>query len=283
MIYIGLSGWGDHHSLYEGVKPAEKLQTYAGYFPIVELDASFYAVPPQSSIRKWVDETPASFQFVVKAYQEITGHQRGEAPSPFQSKQEMFAAFLESIQPLAEAGKLAMVLCQFPPWFDVQKKHVAWLRVVREQLKDFPVALEFRHESWFLPAYREKTLALMREENWIHSICDEPQAGARSIPTVLEPTDRQKTLVRMHGRNVHGWNGPSKGQEWRDVRYLYDYNERELAEWKTRLQSLRQQCEHIYVVFNNNSGGHAAHNARALIEMMGIEYTDLAPRQLDLF
>ncbi|WP_078392150.1 DUF72 domain-containing protein [Shouchella patagoniensis] len=281
MIYIGLTGWGDHYSLYEGAKPTEKLGTYAGYFPIVELDSSFYAVQPVSSMEKWIRETPTSFQFIVKAYQEITGHQRGE--SKYSSKEDMFTAFKESLEPLIQADKLAMVLCQFPPWFDVQAKHVQLLRYVKNQLKQYPVALEFRHQSWFAPEFKEKTLAYMKEDNWIHSICDEPQAGPGSVPTVLEATHKGKTLVRLHGRNVHGWNGPRQGETWREVRYLYDYNLFEMNEWVEKLQQLKKQSEDVYVVFNNNSGGHAAGNARTLIERMNIHYSDLAPRQLDLF
>lgn len=45
MIYIGVTGWGDHDSLYAtGTSPRDKLKEYAGHFPIVEVDASFYAL-----------------------------------------------------------------------------------------------------------------------------------------------------------------------------------------------------------------------------------------------
>jgi uncharacterized protein YecE (DUF72 family) len=64
---------------------------------------------------------------------------------------------------------------------------------------------------------------------------------------------------------------------------LYRYNEAELAEWVEHLKKLEKKTENIYVLFNNNSGGDAADNAKQLIQMLGIEYTDLAPRQLDLF
>lgn len=122
----------------------------------------------------------------------------------------------------------------------------------------------------------------MEQEGWIHSICDEPQAGQGSIPTVLHPTDKLKTLVRFHGRNVHGWTKPKQGN-WRDVRYLYKYNKEELEEWIHHVQKLNQSSETIYVLFNNNSGGDAADNAKQFIDMLGIEYRGLAPRQLDFF
>src|SRR5690606_22506960 len=109
-------------SLHDALPISEKLIDYSAHFPIVELDSSFYAVQPERNIRKWIDETPEGFQFVVKAYQGMTGHQRGE--NPFESRDQMFEAFILSIRPLKEAGKLAMVLLQFPPWFDCQKENV---------------------------------------------------------------------------------------------------------------------------------------------------------------
>lgn len=40
MINIGLTGWGDHYSLYEDLeRQTDKLRTYASHFPVVELDA----------------------------------------------------------------------------------------------------------------------------------------------------------------------------------------------------------------------------------------------------
>ncbi len=87
MIHIGLTGWGDHPDVYRPeTKSHEKLMDYSAHFPVVELDAAFYAVQPERNMRKWINETPQDFKFIVKAYQGITGHLRGE--SPFQSTEE---------------------------------------------------------------------------------------------------------------------------------------------------------------------------------------------------
>lgn len=280
MIYIGLTGWGDHDDLYEGTRAQDKLRTYSSHFPVVEVDSSFYAIQPVRNYEKWIRETPSSFQFVVKAYQGMTGHQRGAIP--FQSKEEMFEAFRESVEPLVRENRLAMVLCQFPPWFDCRKENVQYIRYVKAQLQALPVALEFRHQSWFTPDMKEKTVTFMKEEQWIHSICDEPQAGTGSVPIVLEATDEEKTLIRFHGRNYYGWRDPGDGN-WRDVRYLYNYNDEELGEWVERVRRLETSTKDIYVVFNNNSGGDASENAKRFQAMLGIEYEGLAPRQLTLF
>jgi uncharacterized protein YecE (DUF72 family) len=281
MIYVGVTGWGDHDSLYQsGTNLGSKLKQYAGHFPIVEVDSSFYAIQPQKNVERWVKETPTSFKFIVKAYQGMTGHQRGEIPFP--SKEEMLDAFKDSLQPYQMADKLAMVLFQFPPWFECTRDNVNYLRWCKEEMSNFPLALEFRHQSWFSAQFYDKTLSFMENENWIHSICDEPQAGRGSIPTVLEPTNKEATLVRFHGRNIHGWQKPNAGN-WREVRYLYRYNEAELKEWSDHIKALHKQSKDIYVLFNNNSGGDAADNAKQFIQLLGLNYEGLAPRQLDLF
>jgi uncharacterized protein YecE (DUF72 family) len=285
MIYIGLAGWGDHPSLYPaGVKPSDKLAVYSTHFPIVEVDSSFYAVQPASRYAKWASDTPGSFGFVVKAYQRLTGHdRRAGAGAPDGEPDDAFRLFRESLAPLRESGKLRAVLFQYPPWFDCTREHVDALRRARERMGDFPVALEFRHRSWFTGAMRERTLAFMRQEGWMHSICDEPQAGAGSVPTVLVPTHPGGTIVRFHGRNRAGWNRSAGQGNWRDVRYLYRYSEQELAEWAAQLRELQRSTEHIYVIFNNNSGGDAADNAKQLIRLLGLEYEGLGPQQLNLF
>ncbi|MGY3717977.1 DUF72 domain-containing protein [Sutcliffiella cohnii] len=282
MIYIGVTGWGDHDSLYaSGVSSRDKLKEYAAHFPIVEIDSYFYAIQPKRNVEKWVQETPETFTFIPKAYQGMTGHQRGEIP--FETKKDMFKAYMDSLQPLQETNKLSMVLFQFPPWFECRKENVDYLRWCRAQMGDIPVALEFRHQSWFKGEMKEKTLQFMRSEKWIHSVCDEPQAGEKSVPTIVNATDSEKTLVRFHGRNVHAWTKPVKGQEWRDIRYLYRYNKQELQDWIPHIRQLEKQSKDIYILFNNNSGGDAADNAKMFIEMLGVEYTGLAPKQLDLF
>ncbi len=64
---------------------------------------------------------------------------------------------------------------------------------------------------------------------------------------------------------------------------MYRYNNQELKEWARTLTRLKEQCKTVYAVFNNNSGGDAADNAKQIIDILSIEYADLAPRQLDLF
>lgn len=283
MINIGLTGWGDHPDLAgPNSTVKDKLVDYTGHFPVVELDSTFYAIQPERNIQKWIRETPSRFQFIVKAYQGITGHSR--EPLPFESKEAMYEAFVKSIEPLQAAGKLAMVLVQFPPWFDCRKENVNEIRYIRERLRMFDVAIEFRHQSWYSPPFKEKTLHFLRTFNFIHTVCDEPQAGDGSVPLVPQATRDDRVLFRLHGRNVYGWrNTFGDDKSWRTVRYLYDYNEVELKEFETIVNSLATQSEDVFVIFNNNSGKHAANNAKAFQQLLKITYENLAARQLNLF
>ncbi|OXS56336.1 hypothetical protein B1A99_21015 [Cohnella sp. CIP 111063] len=285
MIVIGLTGWGDHDPLYPPGTPAkDKLKGYARHFAIVEMDSAFYAVQPPDRMARYAEETPEGFGFVVKAYQGMTGHLRGKPY--YENDNDMYGALRDSLTPLREAGKLTAALFQYPPWFDCMKENVRLLRETKKRMEGFPCALEFRHQSWFVPEMRERTLAFMRDEGWIHSVCDEPQAGVGSIPIVPVATSPDYTLVRLHGRNVGGWN-QSGNANWREVRYLYDYNESELDEWTAIVRRLAEQSRTVGVIFNNNSGGHAAGNAKQLMRMLGQPVYELPvvrePEQLDLF
>lgn len=281
MIYIGLTGWGDHPDVYSEVTAArEKLFDYSGHFPIVEVDTSFYAIPSNATVEKWCKDTPANFRFVVKAYQGMTGHLRDELP--YETKNDMFNAFRECAQVFQKHGKLAMLLVQFPPWFDCQGKNVQYIRYVKKQLASFPVAIEFRNQSWYSEKMKEKTLQFLKESELIHTVCDEPQAGSGSVPFVPIATN-DKVLVRIHGRNVHGWRNVGHGEYWRKVRFLYDYNQEELQKMSEHFLFLEQQATDIYVLFNNNSGGHAAKNAKMMQQILQIQFDGLAPKQLNMF
>jgi len=282
MIRIGLAGWGDHDDLYPARTPAkDKLAWYAKFFNVVEVDSSFYAVLGEEVYRRWLAETPSDFTFIIKAYQGMTGHSRGK--TPFGGPGEMFQAYLDSIHPVVESGRLKAVMFQFPPWFDCTAEHVRQLRAIRKWMGNLPLALEFRHQSWFTPANRERTLEFMREEGWIHIVCDEPQIGQGSVPTVLEPTDPELTIVRMHGRNAAGWSQAS-APNWREIRTLYRYSLEELQEWVDMLnQLLSKGTQEICMIFNNNSGGDAASNALDMMGLLGQSPRELPPHQIDLF
>lgn len=281
MIYVGVTGWGDHDLLYTNPEERKhKLSTYAGHFPTVEIDSSFYAIQPVKNYEKWNQETPETFQFVVKVSREMSGHDR----EPKLPLAELFERYRTSVEPLKQAGKLRAVLVQLPPWFDVSKPHLDYLWTIRDELKDYDIAIEFRNPTWFSEAFRERTLAFLTELRFINTICDEPQTKESSIPFVPVVTNPEVAVVRLHGRNTAGWlrKPGMTSQEWRHVRCLYRYSEDELQELAAALKQVDAAAKSVYVYFNNNSAGDAVPNAKRLIEILGAEY-ELAPSQISLF
>lgn len=281
LIHIGLTGWGDHPDIHEQEHMyRNKLAAYAAHFPVVELDAAFYSILNEEQYQKWEKQTPENFSFVVKAFQAFTGHDRKQYTR--KDIKSMFKDYQSGIQPLLDANKLNCILFQFPPWFKLSKENVNRLRFIREQFDQYDLALEFRNRTWFEDPVRESTLKFMREEKWVHAICDEPQAGEGSIPTVPEVTNVKNTLIRFHGRNVMGWN-QNGNENWRKVRFLYHYNDEELEEWRDQILTLKENSNQITVLFNNNSGGDAYHNAKQLQRLLNIQYENLNPSQMNLF
>lgn len=278
MITIGLTGWSDHDLIQHD--PKRKLEEYAGHFPVVELDTSFYAIPRQQTILNWIDKTTDNFQFFPKAYGVLTLHKPYE--DEYSSMDEAFEAYLTAFQPMLKQNKVKSFLFQFPPNFDCVKKHVNYLRYIKTKMQHLPVAVEFRNPSWFSETNRERTLALLRDFSWVNVVVDQPQTPNNSVPKIPEVTASSLSVIRLHGRNYEGWLGENV-TDWRAERTLYDYSLEELKELSELVKLLNLEAKEVCVIFNNNSGGHAAKNAKTLQELLGLEFSGLAPKQLDLF
>jgi uncharacterized protein YecE (DUF72 family) len=99
-ILVGTCSWADHTDFYPpGTKPADRISYYAKQFPVVEVDSTYYYLQPARNFAGWAEKTPGSFVFDVKAYKELTQHDREVAP-----RETTFHQFTESIQPLRDAG-----------------------------------------------------------------------------------------------------------------------------------------------------------------------------------
>ncbi|WP_430535204.1 DUF72 domain-containing protein [Listeria rocourtiae] len=279
MITIGLTGWSDHETLYSSTSK-HKLEDYAGNFPMVEVDTSFYAIPSPLTTERWVERTPEEFSFVVKAFQAMTKHK--EWQQYYDSETEMYRRFMDAIAPMSESGRLKAILFQFPPYFGCTKENVTYLRAIREKMGDLPLAIEFRNKTWYTETNTPQTLALLKDLGFIHTVVDEPQVGNGSVPIVLRATNEAMTLVRLHGRNSAGWM-KANSPEWREVRTLYRYNEEEINYWAENIRHLQKHSKEVIVIFNNNSGGDAADNAKQLQKALNISYEGLAPMQMNLF
>lgn len=279
MITIGLTGWSDHPLVAPDNK--RKLEDYASHFPFVEIDTSYYGIPSEKSIISWINKTPETFQFIPKAFSAMTLHKPWE--DRYSSIDELFDIYKVRFYPMVTSGKVKAFLFQFPPYFHFSDKNLAYLERVSQMMGTLTVAIEFRHRSWYSSEHRKHTLKFLRDHYFIHVVVDQPQTPANSVPTVLEATHEDLTLYRLHGQNYTGWLNANEDPNWRETRTLYDYTIEELETIKEETLELEKQSAEVAVIFNNNSGGHAAKNAKELQKLLGIDFEGLNPRQLGLF
>jgi uncharacterized protein YecE (DUF72 family) len=274
-ILVGTASWTDHEPFYPPEYQRKEMSTqrisyYARYFPLVEVDSTFYRLLPQRNFQLWSERTPEGFRFDVKAYGEMTWHHRTDDGQPIEPRAETFAQFSEMVQPLRDAGKLRAILFQFPPWFTYSPDNLDYLATIREQLPQASVAVEFRHRSWLEGRHTDETARALREARLAYVCVDEPQIGSGSMPPVTLVTDPRLALFRFHGRNTRTWY--ARDLQSSRERFNYLYSKEELASWAERIKEVAAQVEptgEVHVVMNNNARNYAIINGFDLQALLG--------------
>lgn len=280
-ITIGLTTWTEHPALINDKERLVTLNEYAQHLPTVEVDTFFYALPQIATIQKWLVQVPESFQFIVKAHRGMTLHERGQEKGELE---QVFHRYKQIVSPLVATGQLKTVLFQFPPYFDASPEDIEYLRLVRLWMGKLPVAIELRNQTWYRPGTLKSLLSFCRELHFTLVAADEPHGIVASVPFVLATTNPDLVMMRLHGQNTAGWT--NQGKSWRKTRTLYKYSADELAAFRDQIRGLAPQPAELCVIFNNNSGKDAAPNALQLQRLLGVHFTDLAPRspeQIGLF
>jgi uncharacterized protein YecE (DUF72 family) len=272
-VLVGTSAWSDHDPFYPpGTKPAEQLPFYAQYFPIIEVNTTYYRVPARKMVEGWVGRTPPGFVFDVKPPRQLTSTPeapRGEAPVP---DADVADAFAEAIAPLAESGKLGAVTFQFPPSYRNTEEHREYLRLLPELLPGYPIAVEFRRRDWLDEEHADDTLALLREAGLSYTMVDEPQFGSGSVPPVYGVTNPDLAVVRFHGRNARNWykfTGSSRD------RFDWEYSAEELEEWRPKLEQAATEARRVHAFFNTNARDQGPRNALRLMDLLDIPHPPL--------
>ena len=234
-----------------GTRRQDMLELYAEKFAAVEVNATYYRIPPPSTMESLASRTPAAFEFLVKAHQSMT-HEKLAPP------RETFDAYRAAIEPLQKAGKMRGMLLQFPwafrPTLGARKR----LDLLAAELAPVgPLFVEFRHASWLV----DKVFRYLEERSIGYCSVDEP-----ALPGLV-PREARLTgtigYVRFHGRNEKTWWGGGGGD-----RYDYDYAPGELKEWVEKIRMLAEKAGKTYVFFNNCHAGQAARNALLMRDMM---------------
>lgn len=264
MIRVGPAGWS--YADWEGrVYPRRKgrgfhaLRYLARFVDCVEVNSSFYALPEARNAERWVElvEEHPSFRFTVKLFQGLTHGPWADTPAARDEARSLGAAFLEGVEPLRDAGRLAALLVQFPLGFQRGPTERDRLALLATVLGPIPRVLELRHGSWFAPEALEE----IRDLGYSLAEIDlpRPPAGVE----VWHPPQEAPRLgplgyLRLHGRNSGRWFDPRAD---RDAKYDYLYSEDEVKEMVGRARRLAQGRDETYVVTNNHFGGQAVVNA----------------------
>ncbi|HEU4528936.1 MAG TPA: DUF72 domain-containing protein [Actinomycetota bacterium] len=294
-ILIGTSSWTDPTLVKEGnfyppgVNTAEaRLRYYAERFPLVEVDSSYYFPPSERNAVLWIERTPPHFTFNIKAYSLLTNHPtkiesiykdlQDELPAELRDKrnvyreqlpdavvEEVWQRFHDALMPLHSAGKLGTVLFQFPQWFVIGRKSKDYILECADRLKDFRIAVEFRHKTWLEERNVEETLSFLEEHDLPFVCVDMPQGFDSSLPPIAATTAKDLSMVRFHGRNTETWNMKS---ETATPRFRYEYSRDELAEWVPRIRKIAAETRETHVLMNNCYRDFAVNNARDLGDLL---------------
>ncbi len=272
-VRVGTASWTDPEFIKAGWYPPEvkgdaagRLRYYAERFAMVEVNASFYALPTVGTTEAWAERTSDNFRFHVKAHQVISGHPSdpGRLPAPLRElpytpdargrirkpsremRDAVIDSLLEAVGPLGD--KLGAILLQLPPYVvsgPAQRKELA--RIVA-RLRPARTAVEFRHRSWAEPGEREAAAEILATHDAAWVVVDAPRLDAKNVmPPIVEVTTPALAYLRLHGRNAATWNTGRTVAE----RFDHVYSDEEMEEWVAPVLDMAERAQEVAVVFNN--------------------------------
>ena len=249
-IRVGTQGWnydawvGPFYPT--GTRPVDYLRTYTRAFDTVEVDSTFYAIPPEKTVQGWAERSPRGFKFALKMPQEIT-HER-----KLRDSGGVAAEFIERARALGE--KLGPILLQFGPDFGPSELPAlaAFLPTLPTDLR---FAVEFRHRGWI----HDGVIALLAEHHVALALSDGRWIPRKQMLALAERPTAPFVYVRLMGPD----------------REIVDYSRtqvdrsRELEMWAAAIKALGTKGVDINVYINNHFAGHSPASARELLSMLG--------------
>lgn len=285
-ILVGTASWTDKSLLSSGWYPKvsmtaeERLRFYAGNFPLVEVDSTYYFPPSEKNSELWVERTPDDFTFNIKAFSLMTKHPTQPEALPKELQQptdkkslypddiepkvvdEVWDRFLSALTPLHDAGKLGSILFQFPPWFAIGKANRQYVIECAKRCAPMRICVEFRNKTWMSPDNQNETLQFLEGHGLPYVCVDMPQGFVSSIPPVVAAT-ADLAVIRFHGHNDAEWESGSVQK-----RFKYLYSEDELKAWAPKVKKLAAEAETTHVLMNNCYSSYAQQNAKELAGLL---------------
>jgi len=288
-IRVGTASWTDRTLIDSGWYPPDadtperRLRFYARQFPLVEVDASYYALPAEQTAATWAARVPDGFTFNIKAFSLFTHHPTRVAALPADLRpaaaktgkdrvylkdvdpavaDQAWHRFLAALEPLRQAGKLGAILLQFPPWFPISRTSKEYILSCAQRVAPRRACVEFRNRTWMTPGNQKETLEFLAAHELPYVSVDMPQGYPSSIPPVVAATAGDLAVVRMHGRSAK-WSSKDIHE-----RFGYRYTEDELNAWAPKIRALASGTEVTHVLFNNCYRDYAQVNAQQLAALL---------------
>ena len=216
--YVGTSGFAFKEwkgPFYPAKLPdKDMLGYYAGQFPTVEINNTFYRMPREKNLLDWAAQVPEGFKFAIKASQRITHH------AQLRDAGELVGYLAQTVAVLGD--KLGPTLFQLPPHL---KKDVPRLEAFLEVLpKRWRVTIEFRNATWF-------------EDDQVYEVLK-----ARDIPLCI--SDQESVPTPLVATATWGYVRLHK----------LDYDEASLATWATRIAGFGWTDSFIYFKHDHSPG-----------------------------
>ncbi|GAA4758800.1 DUF72 domain-containing protein [Sphingomonas daechungensis] len=232
-IRIGCSGWNYKHwrgAFYpDGLPMRRWFEFYAAHFDTVEINNSFYRLPPPATFDKWREQAPEGFCYAVKANRFITQAKKLLDP------EEPLERMMTSVRHLGD--RTGPILYQLPPSL---KRNLERLeRFLQALPSDAINVFEFRDPSWYVPL----TYELLDRHG--ASICAHDMRGSATERIAVGPV----AYVRFHG-------GVGK--------YWGRYADEQLHHWAEWMLDQASNGRTVWAYFNNDIHAHAIADARTL-------------------
>lgn len=213
-IRVGMSGFSYKEwrgSFYpDGLAFDRMLEHYAGRFPTVEMNTTFYRMPSEKTLLDWAGQVPDGFTFALKASRRITHNHRLKDVADLLTYVVRNAAVL--------GGRLGPMLFQLPPTL---RKDVPRLRSFLELLPPgWQTALEWRHPSWDDP----EVLALLRT----HQVATVTAEFEDAVPPIRSTASWGYLRLHRPGytrEQLTDWVGRIRSQEWERCWVYFQHEE----------------------------------------------------------
>ena len=213
-ILVGTSGWSYKEwkgSFYPADLAADDmLRHYAGRFPTVEINNSFYRIPREKVLLEWAGQVPPEFRFVLKASRRITHINR------LTDGDGSLAYFLRTVNVLGE--RLGPTLFQCPPTLRMDLGLLAdFLALVP---RTWRAALEFRHASWL----DDRVYEALRAHDVALVAAEEDEGSTPLVPTASWGYLRLRRTT-YSGEELRAWAERIASQPWSEAYVFLKHDE----------------------------------------------------------